>query len=137
MTHNLFLDTNVVLDLLGERQPFYDSIAKIATLADRGQIKIVVSALSFSTVYYLLSKFEDREIVKQKLRKFKIIAKTTDLTDRIIEKGLVSKFSDFEDALQYYCAVNSECNIIITRNVRDFKESTLPVLTPDEYLKRE
>jgi predicted nucleic acid-binding protein len=137
MTHNLFLDTNVVLDLLGERQPFYDSIAKIATLADRGQIKIVVSALSFSTVYYLLSKFEDREVVKQKLRKFKIIAKTTDLTDRIIEKGLVSKFSDFEDALQYYCAVSSECNIIITRNVRDFKESTIPVLTPDEYLKRE
>ena len=53
----LFLDTNIMLDLLGERMPFYDSIAKIATLADKGNVLLVVSALSYSTVYYLLSKY--------------------------------------------------------------------------------
>ena len=111
MKDNLFLDTNVVLDLLGEREPFYEPAAKIATIADYGKIHLVVSALTYSTVYYLLSKFERREIAKEKIRKFKLIAKTSDLTDKIIDKGLSSAFKDFEDSLQYYCAVNSGCNI--------------------------
>ena len=134
MKDRLFFDTNVVLDLLGEREPFYDSAAKITTLADRGEIELIVSALTYSTVYYLLSRFEDKEPVKEKIRKFKVIAETSDLTDKIVEKGLSSKFSDFEDALQYYCAIKMDCKILITRNVKDFKESEIPVLTPDEYL---
>lgn len=135
MMDKLFLDTNVVLDLLGERELFYDATAKIATLADKGKVILSVSALSYSTVYYLLSKFEDKEVVKEKLRKFKVIAETSDLTDKIIDKGLSSKFTDFEDALQYYCAIKMDCNILITRNEKDFKESAIPVMTPDEYLK--
>ena len=134
MKHRLFLDTNVVLDLLGEREPFYNSAAKITTLADKGEIDLVISALTYSTVYYLLSRFEDRELVKEKIRKFKVIAETSDLTDRIVDKGLASKFSDFEDSLQYYCAIKMDCKILITRNAKDFKESEIPVLTPDEYL---
>jgi predicted nucleic acid-binding protein len=134
MKNKLFLDTNVVIDLLGEREPFYDSVAKIATLADKGKIQLIVSALTYSTVYYLLSKFEDKEVVIEKIRKFKVIAETSDLTDKIIDKGLSSKFTDFEDSLQYYCAVGTDCNTLITRNVKDFKESEIPVLTPDEYL---
>lgn len=130
----VFLDTNVVIDLLGERDPFYVSAAKIATLADNGIIQIVVSALTYSTVYYLLSRLENKEAVKEKIRKFKVIADTADLTDKIVDKGLASKFSDFEDALQYYCAVQTNCTILITRNQKDFKESGFPVLTPDEYL---
>ena len=134
MKTRLFLDTNVMLDLLGEREPFYNSIAKIATLADKGEVRLTVSTLSYSTVYYLLSKFEDSRIAKEKLRKFKIISETSDLTGRIVEKGLSSNFSDFEDALQYYCAIKADCNILITRNGKDFKESEIPVMTPTEYL---
>jgi len=135
MKDKLFLDTNVVIDLLGEREPFYELSAKIATLADRGKIKIIVSALTYSTVYYLLSRLEDKELVKEKIRKFKVIADTSDLTDKIIDKALSSKFKDFEDSLQYYCAVEMGCNMIISRNAKDFKESEIPILTPDEYLK--
>ena len=134
MKDKLFLDTNVILDLLGERAPFYDSIAKIATIADKGKVKLIVSALSFSTVFYLLSKFEDKGIIKDKLRKFKVICETSDLTDKIIDKGLSSSFKDFEDALQYYCALKMDCNILITRDIKDYKESDIPVLTPEEYL---
>lgn len=130
----VFLDTNVVIDLLGERDPFYAAAARIATLADKREIQLVVSALTYSTVYYLLSRFESKEKVREKIRKFKIIAKTSSLTDSIIAKGLSSKFSDFEDALQYYCAVQADCSILITRNEKDFKASDIPVLTPDEYL---
>lgn len=134
MKDRLFLDTNVVLDLLGEREPYYNSAAKIATLADKGEIDLIVSALTYSTVYYLLSRVEDKKLVKEKLRKFKVIAETSDLTDKIVAKGLSSKFSDFEDSLQYYCAIKMDCKILITRNSKDFKESEIPVLTPDEYL---
>ena len=136
MKEKLFLDTNVVIDLLGEREPFYEAAAKIATLADKGKIQIYVSALTYSTAYYLLAKFENKEIVKEKIRKFKVIAETSDLTDKIVDKGLASKFSDFEDSLQYYCALKMDCNIIITRNGKDFKESDIPVLTTDEYLTK-
>lgn len=136
MKEKLFLDTNIVIDLLGERDPFYESAAKIATLADKGKIQIFVSALTYSTTYYLLARFEDKEIVKEKIRKFKVIAETADLTDNIIDKGLASKFSDFEDSLQYYSAVRMECNIIVTRNGKDFKQSDIPILTPNEYLNR-
>lgn len=134
MKEKLFIDTNGMLDLLGERVPFYDAIAKIATLADKGKVQLIVSALSYSTVFYLLSKYEKNEIVLEKLRKFKVIAVTSDLIDKIIDKGLSSKFSDFEDALQYHCALKMECNILITRNAKDFKYSDIPVLAPDEYL---
>ncbi len=135
MKDRLFIDTNVMLDLLGEREPFYDSVAKIATLADSRKVKLIVSALSYSTVFYILSKFEDNAIVKEKLLKFKVISEISDLTNRIIEKGLSSKFSDFEDALQYHCALNMKCTVLITRNVKDFKDSDIPVMTPHEYLK--
>ena len=83
MKDKLFLDTNVVVDLLGEREEFYQSIAKIATLADKGRLYLVVSALTYSTVYYLISRFEDKEIVKDKIRKFKVIAETSDLTNKV------------------------------------------------------
>ncbi len=131
----LFLDTNIVVDLLGEREPYYQAAAKIATLADKGSIEIVVSALTYATTYYLLSRFEPDAAVKEKIRKFKVIASTSDLTEKVIDQGLASKFADFEDSLQYYCALKSECTTIITRNVKDFKAADLAILTPDEYLK--
>ncbi len=131
---NLFLDTNIILDLLGERDPFYSSAAQIATLADKGQISMVASALSFSTVHYLQSRIESDIVVREKLSKFKIICEVSDLRDKVIDKGLISKFSDFEDALQYHCALQANCDIIITRNGKDFKKASLPIMTPIEYL---
>jgi predicted nucleic acid-binding protein len=136
MKDRLFLDTNIVLDLLGERKPYYNSIAKIATLADKRKLRLMVSALSYSTIFYLLAKVEKKESVKEKLRKFKIISETSDLTDKIIEKALSSNFKDFEDALQYHCALSTNCNILITRNVKDFIQSELPVMTAEEYLNK-
>lgn len=130
----LFWDTNIMFDFLGERDPFYISAAKIATLADKREITIIVSALSYSTISYLLTKYESLEKIKDKLRKFKVISKICELDELIIEKGLNSDFSDFEDSLQYHSALRTECDIIITRNGKDFKKSQIPVMTPDEFL---
>jgi len=134
MRTRLFLDTNVMLDLLGERIPFYDSIAQVATLADQGKITMVVSALSFATVSYFLTKYEGANNAIDKLRKFRVISEICDLDELTIEKGLNSDFSDFEDALQYFGALKSNCNIIITRNAKDFKKAQIPVMTADEFL---
>jgi predicted nucleic acid-binding protein len=135
MMTKLFIDTNIMLDLMGERMPFYESAAKIATLADKGQVTIVVSALSYATVSYFLTKYENSETAKSKLRKFKIISEICPLDELIIEKGLNSNFSDFEDSLQYFSALTSECDILITRNGKDFKESQIPVMNAAEYFK--
>lgn len=135
MSKRIFIDTNIMLDFLGERHPFYQSIAKIATLAEKGKLTMVVSPLSFATVHYLLAKFENPNIAKEKLRKFKILCEVCDINEQIIEKGLNSAMKDFEDALQYFSATESNCDMIITRNTRDFKKSLLPVMTADEFLK--
>ncbi|GLU54246.1 hypothetical protein Dfri01_37070 [Dyadobacter frigoris] len=95
---------------------------------------MVVSALSYTTINYLLTKIDSVDIVLDKLRKFKIISEVAVLDDEIIEKGLNSNFSDFEDAIQYSSALKANCQIIITRNTKDFKESELPIMTPDEFL---
>jgi predicted nucleic acid-binding protein len=135
MSKSVFLDTNVMLDLLGEREPFYNSIAQIATLADQKKLQIVVSPISFATVNYFLSKFEGISVAKDKLRKFKVLSKISIIDETIIEKGLNSNFDDFEDSLQYFCAVDSECEVIITRNEKDFKNSLLPVMSAEEFIK--
>jgi predicted nucleic acid-binding protein len=134
MKARLFIDTNVMLDFLGERHPFYESMAKLTTLADKGKLKLVVSPISFATVNYFITKFESSEIAKEKLRKFKIICEISKLDEHIIEKGLNADFKDFEDSLQYFSAVESNCDILITRNGKDFKNSYIPVMTADEYL---
>jgi len=135
MSKRIFLDTNVILDFLGERKPFYQPIAKIATLSEKGQLTMVVSPISFATVNYFLSKFENPKVAKEKLRKFKIISEICSIGEQTIEKGLNSSFKDFEDALQYFCATESNSDIIITRNGKDFKKSLLPIMSPSEFLK--
>ena len=131
----LFLDANIILDLLAERNPFYEDAAKIATLADLGEIKIVVSPISFATVNYFLTKFENSKIALEKLRKFKVISEICQINELIVEKSLNSDFTDFEDALQYFSALEANCQFIITRNGKDFKNSLILVMTAKEYLK--
>lgn len=135
MSKKLFLDTNIILDLLGEREPFYTPIAQIATLADQKKVKIIVSTISFATVNYFLAKSEGISKAKEKLRKFKILIEISIIDESIVEKALNSDFEDFEDSLQYFCALDSKCEIIITRNPKDFKRSLIPIMSAEEYLK--
>ncbi|MDQ5929632.1 MAG: hypothetical protein QG594_1412, partial [Bacteroidota bacterium] len=112
----------------------FDSIAKVVTLADQKKLAIIVSPLSFTTIDYVLNKYESSESVLNKLRKFKIICEVCELNEEIICKALNSNFKDFEDAVQYFTALQSNCSIIITRNGKDFKNSTIPIMTAEEYL---
>ncbi len=104
-------------------------------MSDRGELQMVVSPISFATVNYLLSKYENPKSAIDKLRKFRVISEISIIDEHIVEKALNSSFSDFEDALQYFSATASNCDIIITRNAKDFRQSLLPVMSANEFLE--
>jgi predicted nucleic acid-binding protein len=131
----IFLDTNIVIDFLGERANFYQPAAKILTLADQKKIEIYTSPTSISNTYYLLSRFENTKIALEKIRKFKVLCSISLMDDEVIEKAINSNFKDFEDAMQYFSALASNCDLIVTRNEKDFKNALIPVLNGESYLE--
>lgn len=130
----LFLDTNVVIDLLGHREPFYEPIAKVMTLADKKRVKIFTSATSISTTFYILAKYDPPKLALDKIRKFKVLCGISIINDEVIEKAVNSDFKDFEDAIQYFSAIESKCDVILTRNEKDFKNALIPVMDAESYL---
>ncbi|MFN3999252.1 PIN domain-containing protein [Algoriphagus sp.] len=130
----IFLDTIVIIDLLGERFPFYESIAKVVTLADRKELILMTSPISFTTAEYVLTEFEPKKSVLIKLQKFAILCKVALANQETIDKSLFSLFKDFEDAVQYHCALQAKCELIITRNRPNFKNASVPVMTAEEFL---
>lgn len=134
---NLFVDTNIVIDLLAKRASFYEAAAKLFSLADRGKVKLFVSCLTFANTNYILSKMNNPSLAREILTKFKVLVTVADLNDKIVELALNDKsFSDFEDGLQYYSALENEADLIITRNLKDFKNSKIPVMTAQSYLAK-
>ena len=131
----IFLDTNIVIDFLGEREGFYEPAAKIMTLADHKKIKILTSPTSIYNTYYLLSKYENTKIALDKIRKFKVLCSTSMMDDEVVEKAINSDFKDFEDAMQYFSALASDCDLIVTRNEKDFKNAMIPVINGESYLQ--
>lgn len=103
-------------------------------MADQKKITLIVSPLSFTAIDYVLNKYETPESVLNKLRNFKIICEVCEVNEETIAKALNSNFKDFEDAVQYFTALQSNCSIVITRNGKDFKNSTIPIMTAEEYL---
>jgi PIN domain. len=131
----ILLDTNIIIDFLGERKDFYDAAAKIITLADRKKIKMYVSVVSMATTYYVLAKYENKKAALEKVRKFKVLCEISSMNNEVFEKALNAQFDDFEDALQYFSAVENSCDLIITRNEKDFKTALIPVMNPESYLQ--
>jgi predicted nucleic acid-binding protein len=131
----LFIDTNIVLDLLAKREPFYESSAKLFSLADRNEIQLSVSSPTFANTNYVLSKLKSANEAKEILRKFKLLVQIVSLSEKIVDLALNdTAFKDFEDGLQYYSAIESSQDVIITRNQKDFKSSLLSVMSAQEFL---
>lgn len=133
--NQLLIDTNVVLDLLAKRTPFYESAALIFSLADKNKLKLSISSLTFANTNYVLNRLKSPMEARGLLQRFRVLVKILALNDKIIDLALNdSKFQDFEDGLHYYSAIQNDQDIIITRDLKDFKESRIPVMTPKEYL---
>lgn len=134
----LLIDTNIVIDLLSKRDKFYDDAASLFSRADKKELELTISSLTFANTNYILTKLKSSKEARKILRKFKVLVELLSLDDKITELALSDdNFPDFEDGLQYYSAIENQIDIIITRNKKDFKNSKIPVLTAKEFLARE
>lgn len=132
----IFVDTNVVIDLLEKREPFYKDAVRLFTLAYNGELKIYVSDCTFTTASYLLRKHSLQEI-KTLLNNFRQLVRISPIDETVIDRALTSDFDDYEDAVQYYSAVSMATEIIVTRNEKDFiGHSELPVMSPKAFLAK-
>jgi predicted nucleic acid-binding protein len=132
----LLIDTNIVIDLLAKREPYYYDAAKLFSLADKKQIKLSVSSLTIANTNYVLLKLKTSNEAKSILRKFKLLVDIIPLDDKVLNLALNDNdFVDFEDGLQYFSAIENDQDIIITRNLKDFKKSTIPAMTAEQFLR--
>ncbi|RJQ57356.1 MAG: PIN domain-containing protein [Stygiobacter sp.] len=131
----LFVDSDIILDLLAEREPHYIHAARLFTLINQNKIIAYTSPLIFANLHYLLKKQTANFVALKSLRKLKTLINILPIDERVIEQSLNSEFNDFEDAIQYYTAVNNGITLIITRNKIDYKRSKIDILTAEEFLK--
>ena len=130
----LLVDTNIVLDLLGRRMPYFTEAAKLFNQAENKQVNLYLSSLSTVNVHYVLRKYKNEDETRKIIRTLKLLFWELPLDRRITDLALNSEFADFEDAIQYYTALDAKLDVIITRNINDYKKSKLPVMTAGEFI---
>jgi predicted nucleic acid-binding protein len=131
----VLIDTDVILDFFFDRKPFSDDAAKILAMSEKKEINGNITAVILSNVYYLLRQSANHNKVIESLNTLMSIIDIVNIDKKTVMNALNSNFKDFEDALQNYAAeADNEIRIIITRNIKDFKNSKLGVLTPENYL---
>lgn len=134
-----FLDTNVLIDFLTDRQPFAPAANDIFRLAHAGEVQLYAASLSFSTAFYLMRRSiatlsgtaGASQLAQQQLLRIKSLLTVVAVDDTVLSQALQAGFSDFEDAIQLFAAQSVPAvELVVTRNGRDFKASRLPVADP-------
>jgi predicted nucleic acid-binding protein len=131
----ILLDTNIALDLLARRIPFYNDAAALFTLADKKIISLSISALSLANIHYVITKLKPEQETRKILRNLVILLQVLSLDDKILDLALNSDFNDFEDAIQYFTAIENDQDLIVTRNMSGFRKSKIPVMTAREFME--
>ena len=131
----LFLDTNVLLDVLSQREPWVQDSATLLALVDSGKIRGFVSAHTITTLHYMLSKHLSRERATAALVELIDLISIATVDALVIQKGLSLGWHDFEDAVQAVCALEIEADYFVTRNPQDFSALAIPVVIPSDVLQ--
>ena len=131
----LFVDSDIILDLLAQREPHYIHSARLFTLIDQKIVIAYTSPLIFANLHYLLKKLTSNTSALKSLRKLKTIINILPIDEKVIEQALNSEFNDFEDAIQYFTAINNGITLIITRNKSDYKRSKINTANAEEFLR--
>ncbi len=132
---NVLIDTNVMLDAMLARSPFAEVAQKIFIMAAEEKINVHITASSITDIYYLLHKYlHDKDRCKDEMYKIIKIFNILDVTGSDCEKALELPMEDFEDALLVTCAKRKKMECIITRNIKDFVNSPVRAVTPDDFL---
>ena len=137
MKQTVFVDTDIVLDLLARREPFYAAAASLFSLAETGDLGLSVSSLTFANLFYILRKQVSARHAQEVLRDFKQLVTVLPVGDAVVEQALNAGFTDFEDAIQYYSALSAGCTVLLTRNGRHYKKAAISIFTAEAFLRRE
>ena len=129
-----FVDTNVLLDVLASRKPFYHDAARIWTLAETGKIDALISVISFNNVYYVVRRVSDRKSAERALQLMRNVFVAVPLTAQILGQAIDAGLGDFEDAIQFHSAVHAKAACLITRDADHFPATDIPVITPAGFL---
>ena len=130
----VFVNTDIALDLLLERNPHHASAEILFSKAERGEIKIFMSSITFCNISYFISKNYGNADARIILQKFRLLINVLSVDEHIIDIALSSAFHDYEDAIQYHVAVKNKVDVLLTRNLKDFKKSSIPVSTATSLL---
>lgn len=131
---NVFLDTNVVLDVFAHRQPFYADSARVWALAERGRVQGLVSALSVANLYCVVRKLASRSVATEMLKAVRGCVALTPCDASVLNQAIDAGLGDFEDAVQYFSARGAGADVLVTRNIDHFPDDDLPVMTPTAFL---
>jgi len=130
----LLLDTNVLLDVIAARQPFYEAAARIWSLAEHDQIEAFVSAISFNNIYYIVRKSAGKDEADRALKAIRDLFTPVPLDAKLINRAMDAPIDDFEDAVQFHSASRENVDSLITRDPDGFPRTGVPVLSPQEFL---
>ena len=130
----LFIDSDIILDLLIKRNE-YESSALLFTQIDKKEVKGYTSPIVLANVHYIMTKYGGKDKSIQNLRNLRKILSILTLDEKIIDEALYTEAPDFEDSIQYIVSAKNEIDFIITRNLKDYKGSNVPVLTATEFLE--
>ena len=131
----IFVDTNIILDWLGHRDPFFVFARSLFHKGENGEIQILISTMSYISVEYILRKRLGTQRTLQALTGLRSISQVCSSGAKEIDLSLASRFKDFEDAFQYYSALNNGADVIISRDAKDYRYSDLSVMNAEQYLK--
>ncbi|MBK9508004.1 MAG: PIN domain-containing protein [Cytophagaceae bacterium] len=132
----IYLDTNIIIDLLIERVPFSKYAIQIFKKAEEQSIVLYTSSHSIATTHYILKKYIDEKKLREILNDLIDLVNIVPVDLEILRSGLNSKYKDFEDSIQIYCANNiKDISFIVTRNIKDFKDSEITALPPEQAIE--
>ncbi len=135
MTTRVFVDSDIVLDLLLERQPFFSAAAALFLAIQDGRIEGCLSPLIFSNLFYILRQQMAPPAAVGVLRKLKLLVRVLPVDEKVLDLALASSFADFEDAIQYYTALAHDASALVTRNKRDYRHARIPILDARECVE--
>ena len=135
MTKKLFIDSDIILDLLAERPLFYDDAAKIFSWAYKKKIELYTTAVVLANVFYILRKVNGNDKSKEQIKDLRLLVNILPITENIVDMALNSKLNDFEDGLQYYTAKEQNLFGIITRNLKDYKIKDIVIQSSKEFVR--
>ena len=130
----VFLDTNILLDVFLERDPFCHPAQIVWSLAEKKKIRAAVSAVSVSNIFFILERLSSKDKAYRAIETLVELFKIENVTSRIISEALSLRHADFEDAIQYFSALKFRAKVILTRDPKGFEGSKIPVMNCDEYL---